>query len=85
MQYVLDQVDVTNKGLRIIAPSVQNAKENIILDIQHTEIVKLITHFSKQLQIIFVYTKPSCARYIVEQLSMKQVNDRCKSIPNSLA
>ena len=72
------KVEITNKGIRIAAPSVKNVKDTVILDLQHTEIVKLIVHFSKQLQIIFLYTKPSCARYIIEQLSMTPANDRCK-------
>lgn len=72
------QVDITSKGIRIVAPSVTNNKDFIVLDIQNSEVVKLITHFSKQLQIIFIYTKPSCARYIVEQLSMTLANDKCK-------
>lgn len=72
------QVDVTNKGIRIVAPSVKDKNDKIVLDLQHSEIVKMITHFSKQLQIIFIYTKPSCARYVVEQLSMTLVNDKCK-------
>jgi hypothetical protein len=61
-----------------VAPSVTNSKDFIALDIQHTEIVKMIVHFSKQLQIIFLYTKPSCAKFIVDQLTMTQVNDQCE-------
>jgi hypothetical protein len=72
------KVDITNKGIRIIAPSVKNPKDIVALDIQHSEIVKLIVHFSKQLQIIFLYTKPSCAKFIVEELSMTKVNEQCE-------
>lgn len=50
----------------------------IVLNIQHSEIIKIVTHFSKQLHIIFLYTKPSCARYIVEQLQMTLEGDKCK-------
>jgi sentrin-specific protease 7 len=80
--FCYQQVDITSKGIRIIAPSVKDKNDKVILDIQHSEIVKMITHFSKQLQIIFLYTKPSCARYIVEQLSMTLVNDKCELIIN---
>lgn len=45
------------------------------IDIQMSEIVKIITHFSKPLQLIFVYTKPSCATYIRSALEMA-ANDR---------
>jgi hypothetical protein len=44
------------------------------LDIQHSEIVKLVAHFSKQLSVMFLYTKPNCARYICEQLSFNKSN-----------
>lgn len=72
------QVEITNKGIRIFAPNYKNSAEIYPLDIQNSEIVKIITHFSKQLQIVFIYTKPSCARYILTQLQLTQVNDRCK-------
>jgi hypothetical protein len=65
---------MTSKGIRIFAPSVENPKESIILDIQHSEIVKLVAHFSKQLSVMFLYTKPNCARYICEQLSFNKSN-----------
>jgi hypothetical protein len=61
---------MTSKGIRIIAPSVENQDESIILDIQNSEIVKLVAHFSKQLSVMFLYTKPNCARYASEQLSL---------------
>lgn len=69
---------ITTKGVRIVAPSLKTPKDLIVLDIQHSEIVKVVVHFSKQLHIIFLYTKPSCARYIAEQLHLTQVNDKCK-------
>jgi hypothetical protein len=73
-----EQVSVTSKGIRIIAPSVKNMKELTVLNIQHSEIIKFVMHFTKQLQIIFIYTKPSCAKYIVNSLQMSQINDKCE-------
>jgi hypothetical protein len=68
---------ITTRGIRIVAPALKN-KELTVLNIQHSEIVKVVVHFSKQLHIIFLYTKPSCARFIAEQLQMSQSNDKCK-------
>lgn len=67
----------TTKGIRIIAPSVKNPKESCVINIQSSEIVRVITHFSKQLFIVFVYTKPSCGVYVRESLEM--TNDKGKS------
>lgn len=70
---------MTTKGIRIIAPNVKNPKEYKELNIMHSEIVKIVYHLSKQLQIIFLYTKPSCARYVGSVLQMTQDgNDKCE-------
>ncbi|XP_059614832.1 uncharacterized protein LOC132260612 [Phlebotomus argentipes] len=65
-----EQVILSSRGVRIIAPSVKNPKENIILDVQIKEIVKIIAHFPKKLPILFIYTTPSCAQYIRNSLDM---------------
>ena len=62
-----------------MAPTVKDVNDITVLNIQNSEIVKLVIHFSKQLSIIILYTKPSCGRFIVEQLQMTQVNDKCKA------
>lgn len=72
------QVNITTKGIRLVAPSTKSQSESIILDIQHSEIVKVVVHFSKQLCVIFLYNKPSCARYISEQLFMTSQEGNCK-------
>ncbi|KAG5678957.1 hypothetical protein PVAND_008575 [Polypedilum vanderplanki] len=71
-----EEVHITSKGIRIVAPSVKNVKDITVLNIQHSEIIKFVTHFSKQLSIVFVYTKPSCGKYIVDQLNMSQITDK---------
>lgn len=71
------KVIFTTKGIRIIAPSVKNPKESCVINVQSSEIVRVITHFSKQLFIFFVYLKPSCGIYIRESLEM--TNDKGKS------
>lgn len=45
----------------------------VTLNIQQSEIVKMVVHFSKQLHIIFLYTKPSCARYVSFLNEMNQI------------
>jgi hypothetical protein len=72
------QVVISARGIQIIAPTV-NTKEPVKFNIMHSEVVKIVAHFSKQLQIFFVYTKPSCARYITKELNMEQSGDNGKS------
>jgi hypothetical protein len=62
-----------------MAPELKS-KELKTLNIQNSEIIKVVIHSSKQLHIIFLYTKPSCARYIAEQLQMSQTNEKCKIV-----
>lgn len=42
----------------------------VIVDIQFSEIVKMVVHFSKTLSVAFIYVLPSCSRYIREILDM---------------
>ncbi|CRK87759.1 CLUMA_CG001548, isoform A [Clunio marinus] len=65
-----EKVVLTSKGIQIVAPSSEN-KDLTVLNIQHSEIVKLVTSFGRPL-IIFIYTKPSTARYIREQLKLSE-------------
>ncbi|GAB0091683.1 hypothetical protein DMENIID0001_065400 [Sergentomyia squamirostris] len=65
-----EQVIFSSLGVRIIAPNVKNTKENMILDVQIREIVKIIAHFAKPLPILFIYTTPACAEYIRTCLDM---------------
>ena len=67
---------ITSKGIKIVASFEKNPKELIILDIQHSEIVRVVTDFTK---LVFLYTKPSCANYICERLQMTEnSSDKCK-------
>ena len=58
------------KGIRIVAPNARNSKENTVLNLHSSEIVKIAYHFSKQIQAIFIYTKPSCAVFVRNSLEM---------------
>ncbi|GAB0091221.1 hypothetical protein DMENIID0001_060350 [Sergentomyia squamirostris] len=65
-----EQVIFSSLGVRIIAPNVKNTKENVILDLQIREILKIVAHFEKPLPILFIYTTPACAEYIRTCLDM---------------
>lgn len=65
-----DKVVMSSRGVRIIAPNVKRNTEKCILDMQLHEIVKAVVHFSKALNVIFLYTLPSCGFYIRESLEM---------------
>lgn len=78
------QVVLTCKGIKIVAPSHKNPKELVTLNIMHSEIIKLVVHFSKQLHIVFIYTKPSCARYIASELHMGTATDKSEFSLSSL-
>lgn len=67
-----EKVVITSKGIKIVAPSLKDPNDLVVLNIQNSEIIKVIGHFSKNLHIIFLYTKPSCVRYINVQLQMTQ-------------
>lgn len=69
-----EKVIFSSKGIRIIAPNVKEKSENHILDIQSKEVVKMCSHFSKTLSIIFIYVLPSCAQFIRDSLDMSATN-----------
>ncbi|XP_037905145.1 protein split ends isoform X3 [Hermetia illucens] len=66
-----EKVLLSSKGIKIIAPSCKNPVDAVVLNIQMREIVKIIAHFSKSLNILFIYTLPTCGIYIRENLEMK--------------
>lgn len=70
-----DKVAMSSRGVRIIAPNVKRSTEKCILDLQLHEIVKAVVHFSKALNVIFLYTLPSCGFYIRESLEMGLPDD----------
>jgi len=58
------QVTVTSNGIKITAPLCKHPEQLFDLDIQHSEIIKVAMHFSNKFNVLFIQTKPSCARYI---------------------
>ncbi|XP_070495132.1 sentrin-specific protease 7-like [Chironomus tepperi] len=59
--------------MKIIAPL---GNGYVDLHIQESEIVKITMHLSDEFSVMFFYTKPSCGLYIVDQLSLSQVNEK---------
>lgn len=61
--------------MRIIAPNTKREDENVILDIQKSEIVKIAYHLSKPLSVLFIWTTKSCGSYVRESLEMSRSSD----------
>lgn len=70
-----EKVVMSSRGVRIIAPNVKRPAEKCILDLQLHEIVKAVVHFSKPLNVIFLYTLPSCGVHIRDSLEMGLADD----------
>ncbi|KAL1396673.1 hypothetical protein pipiens_010360 [Culex pipiens pipiens] len=52
-----------------------SSAEKCILDLQLSEVFKAVVHFSTALNVIFLYTLPSCGFYIRESLEMGLPDD----------
>lgn len=76
-----EKVVLTPKGIQISAPG----RDGLVkLNIQKSEIMKCLTHFSDDLNIIFLYCMPSCGIYVNNSLKVKDGDDQCKLFnPNS--
>lgn len=71
-----EDVFVTSKGIRIYAPNVKHPNEKTVLDIQKSEIVKIVSHFSQK-SLISIYVLNTCSRYVREQLEMSK-DSKCE-------
>lgn len=67
---------LTTKGILIVAPSLKDPKDLKNLLIMHSEVVRFVAHFSATLRVIFLRVKPSCGRYIRDQLQMPSSGDK---------
>lgn len=70
-----EKVVFSSLGMRIIAPNTKRDNENVILDIQKSEIVKICCHLSSSLAVLFIYTTRSCGLYVRESLEMVRSSD----------
>lgn len=73
-----EKVHFSSKGIRIIAPNVKRREENVILDLQKHEIVKIVSHLQNPKSLLFIYTLNSCGTYIRENLEMTSIYETGK-------
>lgn len=66
------QVYISNKGIKIVAPSLKNENKDVALQIQLKEVVRILVHFGKGLPVIFLYTMSKCGAYIRKALDMTE-------------
>lgn len=64
-------VIITHLGIKIVAPSCADPSQTVKLNIQLKEILKFVVHYAKTMPVIFLYTTPSCGRYIRKALGMQ--------------
>lgn len=65
-----EKVIFSSRGCRLVAPSVKRPEELVVLNIQLSEVVKLLYCFDKRLTVIFIFVLPSCGAYVRESLEM---------------
>lgn len=71
-----EKVAISNIGIKLIAPTVRNSEEgSAILNIQTSEIAKVLYSSTKQTSVMFLYVLPSAAGYVRECLEMSAVDD----------
>lgn len=61
-----------------MAPNVKRPTEFVSLDLQMNEMKKVLTHFSKGLNVIFLYTNISGGAYVRKHLEMDPSSDKRK-------
>lgn len=74
-----ENVVISSKGIRIVAPNTKNLSEKVVLNIQTSEIVKVIVNFEKNQGKISIFVLPSCGVFVRESLEMQSYQ------PSSLA
>lgn len=70
-----EKVIFSSLGMRIIAPNTKRENENVILDIQMSEMLKIACHWSNSLAILIIFTSQSCGQYVRENLEMVRHSD----------
>lgn len=69
-----EDVVFTSKGLRLMAPHCQFTKEKVILNIQRTEIAKIVCNFASK-SVLIIYVLNTCGKYVRETLGMSSENE----------
>lgn len=69
-----EEVVFTCKGLRLMAPHCQHPKEKVILNIQKSEIAKVVCNFANK-SVLVIYVLNTCGKYVRETLGMSSENE----------
>lgn len=64
-----EDVVISSIGLRLVAPHCKHPTEKIILNIQKSEIAKVVCNFSQK-SVLVIYVLNTCGKYIRDQLEM---------------
>lgn len=64
------QIYISQRGIKIVAPSLKNESKEVALQLHIKEIVRILVHFGKGLPVIFLYTTSKCGIYIRKTLDM---------------
>lgn len=64
-----EEIVFTSKGLRLMAPNCKHPTEKVVLNIQKSEIVKVLCNFSQK-SVLVLYVLNTCGKYIRECLGM---------------
>lgn len=64
-----EEVVFTSKGLRLVAPHCKHPAEKTVLNIQKSEIVKVLCNFGVK-SVLIIYVLNTCGKYIRESLEM---------------
>lgn len=67
--HTTEEVIFSSKGLRLVAPHYKQPHEKTVLDIQKSEIQKLVYNFSAK-SVLVIYVVSSCGKYVRESLEM---------------
>lgn len=71
-----DEIVFTSKGLRLVAPHCKHPTEKTVLNIQKSEIVKVVCNFSQK-SVLVLYVLNTCGKYIRESLEMSSESQSC--------
>lgn len=70
-----EKVIFSSIGMRIIAPNTKRETENVILDIQKSEIVKIVCHFGNSFAVLLIWTTRGCGLFVRDSLEMVRSSD----------
>lgn len=69
-----DEIVFTSKGLHLVAPHCKHPAKQIVLNIQKSEIVKMMCNFSAQKSVLILNVLNTCGKYVRDSLGMSSQN-----------